>query len=386
MVVSRQRTAREFFWDAVLGLAVWAAVSWMITADQASEQAPDAIAYFWAFGLGALMLMRRAYPLIVLWTTVITLFAYYLYGYPAVGLSIPTAVALLSAAEFRRLRWPVVAAAALLLVSYAVRLAQGQDFNRIIGYELAGELGLMAAAIALGVSLRLRRQLRDSTEKLVEATAHQERAQAAAEVATERADIARDLHDSLGHQVTVITMYADVAWETVDHDPSAARDALDVVGTTGAEMMSELRQTVKSLRGRQSSRELTTVRSLQEQVFNRLPLTVHADIDPEARTNSLPVPVQTAIYRIVQEALTNVLRHSAADAAHVTIRQDADTVDITVEDAGPAREAADSAGSGTGLPGMTERAAALGGWLTTESAGAGFAVRASLPVHREDPR
>src|SRR5690625_5342044 len=93
-------------WDLsffLLGLVVFLAVSWMITANQAGDRPPDVIAYFWAFGLGALLLVRRTYPLIVLWVTVITLVAYYMAGYPAVGLGIPTAAALLRDRKSTRL-------------------------------------------------------------------------------------------------------------------------------------------------------------------------------------------------------------------------------------------------------------------------------------------
>lgn len=383
MVRSRRLEIRASVTDALLGVAVTIAVSWMMTADQAGDQPPDGIAYFWAIGLGALLLVRRSYPLVVLWVTVATLVAYYMLGYPAVGLSIPTAAALLSAAEFRRVGWPVAAAAALLTVSYAVRITQGQDLSRIIGYELAGEVGLMAAAIALGVSLRLRRELHRSTTRLLESTAREERSRANAAIAAERTDIARDLHDALGHQTTVVSMYADVARETVTHDPAVAQDALDIVSSTSSEMLTELRRTVKTLRGQQPTRSVTTLGGLQSQVIDPMPLTVHTDIDQQLDDLSIPASVQTAIYHIVQEALTNVLRHSAAESASVTMRCDADQLSVTVFDPGPVRDDAAAAEGGEGLDGMAERATSVGGWLTAQREATGFAVRAAFPIPRE---
>lgn len=371
--------------DALLGLVVMIAVSWMITADQAGDRSPDVIAYFWAIGLGAMLLVRRTYPLIVLWITVLTLLAYYMWGYPAVGLSIPTAAALLSAAEFRRVRWPVLAALTLLTVSYAVRIAQGQDLIRIVGYELAGEVGLMAAGIALGVSLRLHRELQRSTTQLLEATSRAEQSRASAIIAAERADIARDLHDSLGHQATVISMYVDVARETARQDPAVAQEAVEIIGTTSSEMLAELRDTVKTLRGRYSTRMVTTLAALEPQLIEPMPLNVHAEIDPGLTEHPISPAVQTAIYRIVQEALTNVLRHSAAESATVKITNDSDTVAVVISDEGPALDDAETSQQGAGITGMAERAAALGGWLTARAEATGFFVEAALPLDRKGP-
>src|SRR5690625_1365166 len=375
-------------WDLsffLLGLVVFLAVSWMITANQAGDRPPDVIAYFWAFGLGALLLVRRTYPLVVLWVTAITLLAYYMAGYPAVGLGIPTAAALLSAAEFRRVRWPILAAVTLLTVSYAVRIAQGQDLGVILGYDLAGEVGLMAAAIALGVSLRFYRELQHKSAQLVESTAREERSRATATQAAERAEIARDLHDSLGHQATIVSMYADVARQTVEHDLKVAQDALDVVSTTSSQMLTDLRQTVKTLRGRHSARTVTTLAALEAEVIEPMPLTVHTDIDPQLAELPLSLSVQTTIYRVVQESLTNVLRHSAAGSATVKIGHDDGMVSVMVSDEGPARDVAESPGPGTGIAGMTERVSLLGGWLTARSEADWFIVQAALPTKVEQP-
>jgi len=373
-------------WDLsffLLGLVVFLAVSWMITANQAGDRPPDVIAYFWAFGLGALLLVRRTYPLIVLWVTVITLVAYYMAGYPAVGLGIPTAAALLSTAEFRRVRWPIIAAITLLTVSYAVRIAQGQDLGVILGYDLAGEVGLMAAAIALGVSLRFSRELRHKTAQLVESTAREERSRANATQAAERADLARDLHDSLGHQATIVSMYADIARQTVNHDLNAAQEALDVVTSTSSQMLTELRQTVKTLRGSPTTRTVPTLAGLEAQVIAPMPLDVHTDIDPQIADLPISSALQTTVYRIVQEALTNVLRHSEATSASVKIHSDEDILSVTVSDAGPARETAAPSNPGAGLQGMAERVALLDGQLTARDEAGGFVVRAALPTRLE---
>ncbi|GAB3186640.1 sensor histidine kinase [Nesterenkonia suensis] len=386
--------------DAVLGVAVFGAIAGTITADVAGERAPDSLAYLWAFGLGALMLVRRRFPLGVLGLTFVAFWAYYMIGYPAIGLSVPTAGALYSAAEFRRAGWAVSAAAMLLGGSYFYRLViAGQDPSRVVGYELAGHVALMTAAIALGVSMRLRRELRESSQQLLEVTAARERSQSAAALAAERADIARELHDSLGHRTTLISLHADVAREALPHDPQAAEDALDVVRSTSGEMMEEMRRTVRMLRRHQDPRGPLSLDALPEQVFSPLPLTVHAQIQTQD-DDGRPVPahVQAAVYRIVQEALTNVVRHSCAETADVAVVLEEGRLQVTVWDPGPARPPEEAAGpghselghsgseraglghSGLGLHGMRERAAALGGRLSAAPQGGGFLVQAMLPA------
>lgn len=373
--------------DAVLGVAVFGTVAGMIAADVDGDRAPEPLAYLWALALGTLMLVRRRWPLAILFLTIVGLWSYYAADYPVIGLSVPAAAALYSAAEFRKLRWSVSAALFLLVGSYFYRLVvAGQDVSRIIGYELSGHVALMSAAIALGVSMRLRRELQESSRRLVEATAHHERIQARAAVTAERTDIARELHDSLGHRTTVICMHADVAREALSQRPEAAQEALEVIRSTSGEMMGELQATVEMLRRRRVPRAPESLSELREQVFERLPLRVRAEI--EIGEGSLPRPVRSAVYRIVQEALTNVVKHSKAESAEVFICRTGGNVEVLVRDPGPARQPRDETETGRegppeggfGLYGMAERAASAGGRLTARAAGAGFEVRVDLPA------
>lgn len=367
--------------DAVLGMIIFGAVSWMIYADLAGERPPDVLAYGGAFGFGALMLIRRRFPLIVLSVTIAGFFGYYAAGYPAIGLGVPLSGALLSAAQFRRAWWALAAVALTFGISYTFRLAQGQDAERIIGYELVGELGIAAAAIALGVSLRLRRQVLQSSRRLQIAAAEQERSRAMAAAAQERADIARELHDALGHHATVVSMHADVIGESVDSDPDTARESAHIVKQTSHQMLTELRRTVRTLRrgAPPAAREIPgfSLESLQKDVFNPLPITVTADIDVVHR---LPVHVQSAAHRILQESLTNVVRHSQAEIAQVRISSSADGLHLAVTDPGPHRRAPEQRGADVGLYSMRERAEALGGSLSAGPAGSGFSVQALLPL------
>lgn len=375
--------------DLVLGLVVWASVTFMIAADQAGDRSPDLVAYFWAVGLGGLMLVRRQYPMLVLWITILSLFAYYMGGYPAVGLGVPTMGALLTGAEFLKLRWPVIASVFLIGLSYSARLIQGQDFSLIIGYELTGHLGLMAAAIALGVSLRLRRELQAKSAQLLSAIRDNERSQAQAQITAERLSVARDLHDSLGHQTTVLSMHTDIAREALNENHSETRNALRIIRSTTEDMMAQLRNIVATLR-QESPRSHTgsegteAIKALPD-LFASLPIEVESTVETP---NDLPSAIEETLCRIVQEALTNVVKHSAADFAHVKVfthdRQRHRWLRVEISDPGPRKRSAGTIAGKFGIEGMHERAAALGGNVVGERHHGGFRVRADLPLREDD--
>jgi hypothetical protein len=145
--------------DVLLGIGVTLIVSLVITADIEGND-PDGWAYLWAVGLGGLMLVRRRYPVIVVALSAGAVISYYAAGFPAIGVAVPLAAAVFSAAECGRVAAAVVASASVLLISVSYRLATGQDPAVVVGYDLPGHALLLAAAIAFGDSLRSRRELR----------------------------------------------------------------------------------------------------------------------------------------------------------------------------------------------------------------------------------
>ncbi len=392
--------------DVLIGAGVAITVSVVITANQGGRQEPDPVAYLWAVGLGALMLARRRYPVVVLAVSVLGLFAYYAAGYPAVGLAVPVAAALFSAAELGRLTAAVVAAAVVTVVSVAVRLAEGQDFSVVVGYELAGHVLLIGAAIALGDSVRSRRAAQADARRIAELTAERYRHEADARLQAERVAIARDLHDSLGHTTSVIALHADVAREAVGRDDTAVRSALDLIRSTATRSMTDLRRTVALLRSRDDGRR-TVVSLANLDTVTGAATAAGFDVDVDVEVGAeLPSPVEAAAFRIVQEAVTNVVKHSAGSRVHVQVRQDDARLTLSVSDDGADRSTiaradrgtavhasgsntaragstaahSDRSTAGHGIAGMRERAQALGGTLTAEHRGTGFVVRAALPL------
>ena len=403
-MTDRRRSLPSWGADALLGLGVTVLVSVVISAGQGGRVDSDAPAYLWAVGLGALMLVRRRYPRIVLAVTGLGLFAYYAIGFPAIGLALPVAAALFSAAETDHLIAAIVTAVTVTVVSVFFRLLEGQEPTFVIGYDLVPHVTLMAAAIAFGDSLRSRRTVQARQREVARLTERQYARDAERRVHAERLAIARDLHDSIGHTVSVISLHTDVAKEALAGerpDPRAATDALDLIRQAATGTMRELRRTVALLRtpGESGRTALLSVRDLSAVTdpAGATGLAVELDIDLPGR---LPQTVDAAAYRIVQEALTNVVRHARATRVLVTARlarlDDSDWLRLAVVDNGagtahsagrPSAPEASAHEPGHGIAGMTERARALGGTLTALREPDGFAVRADLPVdHPPDHR
>lgn len=201
----------------------------------------------------------------------------------------------------------------------------------------------------------------------------------------ERMRIARDLHDTIGHTLSVASLHAAVASEATD--PEARDTALAEVRGAASEALRELRGTVKVLRTDAAggpapalglaSREqvLETVRSAGLQVDEQV--TVPAE--------RLPRAVDAAAHRILQESVTNVLRHAGASRVQVRAELTGGVLDLRIIDDGAAgRDSSAAAHPGTGITGMRERAELLGGTLTAGPGPSGFTVHARLPLHGEE--
>ncbi|WP_253773336.1 sensor histidine kinase [Goodfellowiella coeruleoviolacea] len=379
-----QRWRRGGRADAVLGAAVSVVVATAISMDLGGDRQPDVVAYLFAAGLGALMLVRRQFPVLALVAAATGLLAYYAAGYPAIGLALPVAAALYSAAEAGKLVAATGTAAALLLVSTAFRLAEGDDPAYLLGFELASTVGLMLTAIALGAAVRATRLLRDEQRRAARQAAAEREREARRRVEQERLRIARDLHDVLGHTIAVVRVQAAVADEALADDPEAARAALGVIRLASDEAVRELRGTLGLLRGPDEPEARTPVGGLRH-LDALVAATSRSGLPVRLRTLGEPVPlpvvVDTTAYRIVQEALTNCLRHARASSVQVDLRYLDDRLEISVTDDGQGLARPEQADTGRGIAGMRERASLLGGRVAVGSRpGTGCRVDASLPL------
>ena len=375
--------------EAFLGVAVFCLVAAAVVGDAGLDGRSVAgyvIAYAFAATFGALLLAGRAYPVPVLLTTAAGIVVYYVLDLPPIGLAAPTAAALYVAAERGRVRWAMGVAGCLLAVSVGVRLAEGDDAAIVLGLDLGAEAALMLAVIALGDAVRSRRALRAELARQAEAAEVERAREAARRVDAERVRIARELHDTLGHTMSVITLQAAVGEEALaDGKPTDAQVALTAIGAAAARAMTELRATLGTLRRDTGAAEPAAG-------LDRLPALVDGvrrsglpvEILVAGDTSALPAVVGATAYRLAQEALTNVLRH--AGATHATVAVDATGAQLLIEivDDGrgvPGGRAA--VGPGHGLRGMTERVTLLGGDVQVGNIeGGGFRVRACLPISR----
>ncbi|WP_166827119.1 sensor histidine kinase [Brevibacterium limosum] len=380
--VERERL-EPWLTDASLAVAVTLVISLVIAADADSSPVPGIA---WALGFGALLLLRRGLPLTVLAVTVFGIFAYYALDLPPIGMVLPAVGVLYSTAEVRRTSWAVVGAAVLVAVSTFYRFDDLDPRAQLTGYGFVTELALAAAAIALGSVVRLVREIRTQSARIAVLTAAEESRAAEARMQSERVRIARDLHDTIGHTLSVASLHTSVAAEAEDPDDRTA--ALERVRGATSEALRELRRTVKVLReepadettpGPASALGLASVTTVVEAARAAgLDVDVAVSVDPA----SLPRAVDAAAFRIVQESMTNVLRHSAAAAARVSARVSGDELIVRIVDDGHGGSADPEPGAG--IRGMRERAGLLGGSLEAGPTAEGFTVTAHLPIDVEE--
>jgi signal transduction histidine kinase len=204
-------------------------------------------------------------------------------------------------------------------------------------------------------------------------------------VGDERARIARELHDVVAHSVGVIVVQAVGARRVFDQDPERAREALESIERTARTALADMRSSLGVLRREGDERELAPqpgIDDLNELVEQATAGGLTVELAVEGEPIPLPPAVDLSAYRIVQEALTNVIKHADAARALVTVRYFDDGLELEVADdgAGPPVGAVD--GPGLGLMGMRERVDACGGRLHAGAGSdGGFVVRASLPLH-----
>ncbi|MEV8086791.1 sensor histidine kinase [Streptomyces nigra] len=327
----------------------------------------------------ALLLWRKRYPVPVAFGTAAAVTVYLAAGYPYGPVFLTVAVACFNAVVtgHRRAGWTAIGAvwAGHVLVGHWLYRWLPPSGDGAAPWEQEGVVAAwVVAVVAVSELARVRREQW--------AKERAERAQAARRRADEeRLRIARELHDVLAHSISVINVQAGVGLALLDTDPEQARTALTTIKAQSKEALGEVRQVLDTLRApgdapRTPAPGLARLPELVSQAAGA-GLTVEVEGEPPR----LPPGTDLAAFRIVQEALTNVVRHSGSRRARVRFEQaDGATLRLCVDDDGPAT-GADAGGSGNGLAGMRERAAALGGTIEAgPRADGGFRVLAVLPL------
>ena len=198
----------------------------------------------------------------------------------------------------------------------------------------------------------------------------------------ERLRIARELHDVLAHNISLINVQSGVALHLIDEQPEQARTALEAINKASADALHEVRSALNVLRGSKEEppRAPTAgLARLDELVSRAAAAGVGVSLEVQGDRRPLPASVDLAAFRIVQESLTNIVRHAAAGSAKVQLTYGNGDLRLQIDDDG--RGPGAQAGGGSGIAGMRERATALGGELEAgPQPTGGFRVRARLPL------
>ena len=328
-----------------------------------------------AFGLvllgAASLLLRRRLPLVALVGAALSTGVYLVIGYPYGPVWLAYVVAVYSLAS----RWPTVralpAGAGALAVTLGHLLTHPGALPGLWGVVPAA--AFLTVPFAIGVTVRVTRE-----------AAQRERALAVSRrVDDERLRIAQEVHDVVGHGLTAIKMQADIALHLLARKPEQAERALQVISRSSAEALAELRTTLAVVRqpDPDSARAPTPGLHRLDDLGRRMRESgMRVDLQTVGAPRELPPAVDVAAYRIVQEALTNVLRHAAEKVATVRVAYETDAVRIDVSS--PAEQVADPPDrrDGMGIPGMRERVTALGGQFTAGPTADRFEVHALLPT------
>src|SRR5262245_23253318 len=277
-------------------------------------------------------------------------------------------------------------AGAVALVVLAAPIVYQVDWSPLGWNDLAlvaGRFAPLVAAWLLGAYVRTRREYLRAVEERAAQLEREQEANARRAAAEEQARIAREVHDVVAHNLSVIIVQATAADEVFASDPADAQRAVRTIGSTARRALDELRY-VLGASGRQPTLApqptLGGLEALLEQV-RAAGLEVELEIVGEQP--ELPPALELSAYRIVQEALTNTLRHAGAEHATVTLRFDPEAVSLDVLDDGSALPPV-GGGNGRGLIGMRERVATFGGQLEVgPDSGGAFRVSARLPVARQ---
>ena len=330
------------------------------------------------------LLLRTIYPYTVLLTVIAITMVYLAAGFRFGPVFASLIVAFLTAAtvgpRWRSYPLPLLGWAAVV---WLIPLVRGEDPPPAVAIGAIAAWLIVLVAVAEGI--RQRRAVIDARRQRKAAMAREAQSEEERRATQARLSIARELHDVLAHSLSMINVQSSVALELLDQHPERAGPALAAIKDASRQAISDVHSLVDALRTEQGQPTAPTpgIADLDGLVgtVRATGLSVTTDVHGEPRV--LPAVIDVAAARIVQESLTNVVRHSTAEHAEVTVTYGLDELAVAVDNDGRPLNASPSSG-GSGITGMRERARALGGDLSVRRhPGGGFSVRATLPLSNE---
>lgn len=396
------------------GLAVVVAViqlagSAAVNGAQSGVRALDAFAYLLLLAGPIALGFRRLLPEPVLVVTLLAAVTYVLGGYGLGPILLSLVIAFLTAAVAGS-RWrthPLIAFGFLMMV-WPVPALLGRGPG---AWPVFGLLAWTVVLVGCAEGVRQRRTVLLAHRQRAEAAQRDEQAQQARSAGEERLAIARELHDALAHSLALINTQSSVALEHFDRQPQQAAAALATIKTTSKEALTEVHSLLHTLRSgapvpppeplavvpdspapvepppRPAPRMPTPTLEDLDTLLSRTRAT-GLDVDTKiiGTPKKLPGVLDTAAARIIQESLTNVVRHAPGASALITLRYTPDSIDITVDNTRPTAPVTRTGPGGNGIIGMRERAHTLGGALTAgPRPSGGFRVAARLPTRPANP-
>jgi signal transduction histidine kinase len=369
---------------AVLGLDL-AQRAEVIRHDPAASPGSDALGYVLVALFTVPLVFRRRFPRAVLATILAGMTVYFVLGYTLTGTGESLLIAAYTAASRGDLRSTLPAHA-----GFVAMIAVGVATARVdvAPIEVVAVMALYTAACWLGANSRTRRRYAAELELRAAQLERARQELAYRAVADERLRIARELHDVVAHSMSVIAVQSGAGEHVSDRRPEVARQALTDIKVTSRAALAEMRRLLGVLRQQdQPTADLAPLAGLADvQALARSvgQAGIRVSVHTVGERGQVPAAVDLSAYRIVQEALTNVLKHAPAATATVTIRYGRDDVTVDIRDDGADRLAPGRTppayDGGNGIVGMRERVALFAGELETGPlAGGGFRVRARLP-------
>ncbi|MFE7465937.1 sensor histidine kinase [Streptomyces sp. NPDC057499] len=375
------RAARLPWASTVLLGAVVLAGSAVAARGQPQDRVPlDLFARLLILLAVGVLLFRHRHPVVAAFGSAVAVTAYLAGGYPYGPVFLAVAVGCFGAvvAGHRRAAWSAVALVWLghaLVAHWLYRWLPPQGDRSA---DWGQELGIAAWVLALAAAAEFVRVRREQwADRRAEREAAERR-----RADEERLRMARELHDVLAHSISVINVQSSVGLALLDSDPEQARAALTTIKAASKEALGEVRQVLDTLRtpGDAPRAPAPGLDRLPELVEQAASTGLTVTVETHGARPAVPPGADLAAFRIVQEALTNVVRHSGSRTARVRVGYRPGRIRLGIDDEGPAT-GTDAGGSGNGLAGMRERAAGLGGTIEAgPRPGGGFRVRAELPL------
>ena len=389
----------------VVDLAIAAAVTWFSLSTAASGYPRagvrpfDAVAVGLTVAVGAVLAVRRRFPLAVMAACAVLVVVFEARGYWLSLNQLGLEIALFTVASLRGRRW----AAAAAIVAYPILMHS--HVHEWVGLAVNTYLGTAVEVLFIAVLGDGARKLRQNHGLMAEYSAQLQRKQRDREqraVLLERIRIARELHDVTAHHLSVIAVQAGLARYVLESDKETADHALRTISEVGSEGLAELRRLISLLRPEDEGNG-APADDRPAPGIGQLPILIErvglsgtpSRYTVSGHKRTLPAGIELCVYRVVQESLTNVLKHAPGSSVDVRLEYAPEEISVVVTDTGPhgipaqrgrtarstAAQATEHSGSGVGLTGMRERASLYGGELSAgQLPDGGFEVSLRLPL------